>query len=151
MNYLYTIVSISFSFLYIVFFIINLHNCSSEKFQIKDFESKAILGFAGPPFEEEKEPLEYFYVKVQGKANRQALELKSGGMMHNTCTGSVLENAKEILLNELTLFARKNNLDLKKDEFPELKKKIETVYDIQLTEIHFKECKPTGKPSPGIL
>lgn len=132
-----------------IFFLIilSLLNCTSKNSRNRDkleYKSKVQEGWGGPPFEENKEPFDYFYVKVRGKASSESISKKSGGMMHNTCTSSIQENSQEEFYKKLV----EGDRGVPKDKLieqgisREIKEKIMTP--------RFKECKPTAKPEPGI-
>lgn len=132
----------------LLLFLLFLFACSTEKeYILPNYKNQFYEGWGGPPFEEEKEPKEYIYTQVKGRATKKAIQTGSGGMMHNSCTASILESAGRQLSRAMLIQYKKQNRSVDSNR---ALKKINQRFEMDYKEPRLKECRPSAKPNPTI-
>lgn len=132
--------------LFLSFFL--THCATGKEFVLPAYKNQFYEGWGGPPMEEEKQPFDYIYTKVAGKATRKAIQSGSGGMMHNSCTASILETAGTKLSTRILSEYQKEHSSKEPEK---LLQKINTLYERDYKEPKLKECRPTAKADKKIL
>lgn len=81
---------------------VNLGCSSTEKDPTTVGEGgKVFEGWAGPPEDPKKKPLEYYYMKRVNRASPKAVERRSGAMMQETCTSGAALTAKADFMRKM--------------------------------------------------
>ncbi|HMV78453.1 MAG TPA: lipoprotein LipL21 [Leptospiraceae bacterium] len=111
-------------------------------------DGKVFEGWAGPPEDTKKKPLEYYYMKRVSRASVKANDKRSGAMMQETCTSSAALTAKADFMRKVIGESLQGAEGVSDGE--STGKVVVAEFNGKVKGLNTRECKPLKEKQPEV-